>query len=43
MLPKYVLGRDPRMEPHPHQGRVQAFRKNSMLSFLKTITIKRFD
>jgi hypothetical protein len=40
---KHVLGLDPRMEPHPDQVRVQAFRKNSMLNFLKSITFMRFD
>jgi hypothetical protein len=40
---KHVLGLDPRMDPHPGHARVQAFRTDSMLSLLKSITFMRFD
>jgi hypothetical protein len=40
---KHVLGLDPRMDPHPGQARVQAFRINIMLSFLESIMFMRFN
>ena len=44
MMPKSMSsGLTPRMDPHPDQVRVQAFRKNIMLNFLESITFMRFD